>query len=179
MAKFLLFIDNYVNSNGNGSFNNVIYDDNINKVLSLYKNYRELGDNEIKKITDFVHNFYATDGENCNINELETIGIQVKILDDNEVCIPSTNPSFLFEVNKNNMAKEIFAVEKNIGGYSIDMYMEDLPFNKMKYRGHVYEHGTHIGYNMTEDSKRKTQEVVCINADKTFDTINTYQIFCL
>lgn len=179
MAKFLLLIDNYVNSRGNGTFNNIIYNENLNKVLSSYKNYRELSDNEVKKITDFVHNFYATDGENCNIHELDSMHIRTMILDDDDVCVPGTTQSFLFEIIKRDKTTELFAVERNIGGYSIDMYMEDLPYDSVKFKSQTYSHGTHLGYNMTDGAKYKTQQVKCIYQDQTFDIINTYQIYCL
>ena len=87
--------------------------------------------------------------------------------------------AFLFEIQKGGHEnKEYFAVEKNIGGYSIDTYMDDMPFTKMKYKTSNYDHSTHIGYTMTDNSSYQTQMVTCYNGDGTNDIIKTYKIFC-
>lgn len=181
MSKILLLIDTNIEKQFNTTFNNIVFPDNLGTIINKYGELynKTFSTNDVTNLKTAVNKFYETQGQELNTEIFNALGITPLVLDDDEVCIPSTNPSFLFEIQKNNdEKKEFFAVEKNIGGYSIDTYMDDMPFTNIQYKNSKYSHGTHVGYTMTDNSSYSTQVVTCYNGDGSKDIIKTYKIFC-
>lgn len=182
MISIILLIDKLTAEKSHVSNNWVVYNDNVTETVTKFFDRRkdvmeEMLDESInEKLTKILDNCFNTETID-DTKFLTDNGIEIKTIDDENLCIPNKSSSYMFIFNENGKDVDFRVIEHDIAGYAIRLILEEMDFEYIKWNGNEYSCGEDIGYSMTDRADSKNQEATIHYGWKNDVKLFCYRIF--